>query len=162
MKMKSFSCVGICYLIKVRMMKDKKYRRGLQNMDVDKEEKQPISIKKILESNEMDYEKFEDIYDPILETELTTEDSPISKILDYEEKEEDREGEDDEEEASVFSQRLWNSFLQKIKNWIFYFNISTLEVSWQTKYCDEVLWIHSFNQSVLLRISIDNVYIKIV
>ena len=98
------------------MMKDKKYRRGLQNMDVDKEEKQPISIKKILESNEMDYEKFEDIYDPILETELTTEDSPISKILDYEGKEEDREGEDDEEEASVFSQRLWNSFLQKIKN----------------------------------------------
>ena len=65
------------------MMKDKKYRRGLQNMDVDKEEKQPISIKKILESNEMDYEKFEDIYDPILETELTTEDGPINKILDW-------------------------------------------------------------------------------
>ena len=99
------------------MMKDKKYRRGLQNMDVDKEEKQPVSIKKILESNEMDYEKFEDIYDPILETELTTEDSPINKILEYEEKEEDRErDEDEEEEASVFSQRLWNSFLQKIKN----------------------------------------------
>merc|ERR1711860_304803 len=101
--MKSFSCVGICYLIKVRMMKDKKYRRGLQNMDVDKEEKQPISIKKILESNEMDYEKFEDIYDPILETELTTEDSPISKILDYEGKEEDREGEDDEENTDASS-----------------------------------------------------------
>ena len=71
-------------------------------------EKQPISIKKILESNEMDYEKFEDIYDPILETELTTEDSPISKILDYEGKEEDREGEDDEEEASVFSHLAFN------------------------------------------------------
>ena len=99
------------------MMKDKKYRRGLQNMDVDKEEKEPISIKKILESNEMDYEKFEDIYDPMLETELTTEDGPIKKILEYEEKEEDREKvEDEEEEASVFSQRLWNSFLQKIKN----------------------------------------------
>ena len=93
------------------MMKDKKYRRGLQRLDVEKDEKQPS----LLESNEMDYGKFEDIYDPILETELTTHLTTISKNLDYEEKEEDIENNEDDE-ASIFTQRLWNSFLQKIKS----------------------------------------------
>lgn len=113
--MKYFSCVGICYLIKVRMMKDKKYRRGLQSMDVEKDEKQTSSSEKSLESNEMDYGKFEDVYDPILETESTTHFVTINKNLDYEEREENIEKEEDDE-ASVFSKRLWNSFLQKIKS----------------------------------------------
>ena len=96
-------------------MKDKKYRRGLQSMDVEKDEKQSSS-EKSLESNEMDYGKFEDIYDPILsETEATTHLATINKNLDYEEREEEIENEEDDE-ASVFSKRLWNSFLQKIKN----------------------------------------------
>ena len=30
-----FSCVGICYLIKVRMMKDRKYKRGLQHLEIE-------------------------------------------------------------------------------------------------------------------------------
>ena len=113
--MKYFSCVGICYLIKVRMMKDKKYRRGLQRLDVEKDEKQPSSLEKSLESNEMDYGKFEDIYDPILETELTTHLATINTNLDYEEEEGDIENNEDDE-ASIFTQRLWNSFLQKIKS----------------------------------------------
>ena len=101
-------------------MKDKKYRRGLQNMDVEIKEEEPSSNKKIFENNdnELDYEKFEDIYDPILETELTTQykiEKTINTNFDYEENEESRE-EGGDEEASVFSQRLWNSFLQKIKN----------------------------------------------
>ena len=84
-------------------------------MDVEKDEKQSSS-EKSLESNEMDYGKFEDIYDPILsETEATTHLATINKNLDYEEREEDIEKEEDDE-ASVFSKRLWNSFLQKIKN----------------------------------------------
>lgn len=97
------------------MMKDKKYRRGLQRLDIEKDEKQPSSLEKSLESNEMDYGKFEDIYDPILETELTTHLTTISMNLDYEEKEGDIENNEDDE-ASIFTQRLWNSFLQKIKN----------------------------------------------
>lgn len=101
------------------MMKDKKYRRGLQNMDDEIKEEQQSSNKKILENNdnEMDYEKFEDIYDPILETELTTQyniEKTINTNFDYEENDENSE-EDEDEETSVFSQRLWNSFLQKIK-----------------------------------------------
>ena len=97
-------------------MKDKKYRRGLQSMDVEKDEKQTSSSEKSIESNEMDYGKFEDIYEPILsETEATTHLATINKNLDYEEREEDIEKEEDDE-ASVFSKRLWNSFLQKIKN----------------------------------------------
>ena len=104
------------------MMKDKKYRRGLQNMDDEIKEEQPSFNKEILENNnnEMDYEKFEDIYDPILETELTTQykiEKTVNTNFDYkdEENQEDMD-EDEDEEASVFSQRLWNSFLQKIKN----------------------------------------------
>lgn len=102
------------------MMKDKKYRRGLQNMDDEIKEEKPSFNKEILENNnnEMDYEKFEDIYDPILETELTTQykiDKTVNTNFDEEENEEER-AEDEDEEASVFSQRLWNSFLQKIKN----------------------------------------------
>ena len=102
------------------MMKDKKYRRGLQNMDDEIKEEKPSFNKEILENNnnEMDYEKFEDIYDPILETELTTQykiDKTVYTNFDEEENEEER-AEDEDEEASVFSQRLWNSFLQKIKN----------------------------------------------
>ena len=97
-------------------MKDKKYRRGLQSMDVEKDEKQTSSSEKSLESNEMDYGKFEDIYDPILsETEATTHLATINKNLDYEEREEEIDNEEDDE-ASVFSKRLWNSFLQKIKS----------------------------------------------
>ena len=101
-------------------MKDKKYRRGLQNMDDEIKEEKPSFNKEILENNnnEMDYEKFEDIYDPILETELTTQykiDKTVNTNFDEEENEEER-AEDEDEEASVFSQRLWNSFLQKIKN----------------------------------------------
>ena len=78
------------------MMKDKKYRRGLQNMDVENKEEQPSSNEKIFENNdnELDYEKFEDIYDPILETELTTQykiEKTINTNFDYEENEESRE-----------------------------------------------------------------------
>ena len=89
-------------------------------MDDEIKEEKPSFNKEILENNnnEMDYEKFEDIYDPILETELTTQykiDKTVNTNFDEEENEEER-AEDEDEEASVFSQRLWNSFLQKIKN----------------------------------------------
>ena len=91
-------------------------------MDDEIKEEQPSFNKEILENNnnEMDYEKFEDIYDPILETELTTQykiEKTVNTNFDYkdEENQEDMD-EDEDEEASVFSQRLWNSFLQKIKN----------------------------------------------
>ena len=85
-------------------------------MDVEKDEKQSSSEKSLESNNEMDYGKFEDIYDPILsETEATTHLATINKNLDYEEREEEIENEEDDE-ASVFSKRLWNSFLQKIKD----------------------------------------------
>ena len=85
-------------------------------MDVEKEETQSsTSIEKSLESNEIDYEKFESIYDPILEMELTTHfASSLNMSDDYEE--EDEVENDENEESSVFTQRLWNSFLQKIKS----------------------------------------------
>ena len=94
-----FSCVGICYLIKVRMMKDRKYRRGLQHLDIE-------------ETNEINdieehYEEYtlhdvEEAYDVTEEMEITetttifpTESSTSS-------------------EPSIYSQLLWNSFLKKI------------------------------------------------
>ena len=88
-------------------MKDRKYRRGLQGLD--EELKKTSSIENTMESNEiLDYKSLEEIIDPIVETEVTTN-SVVSTTVSV------GVGAK-QDEASVFTQLLWNSFLQKTKN----------------------------------------------
>ena len=88
-------------------MKDRKYRRGLQGLD--EELKKTSLIENTMESNEiLDYKSLEEIFDPTVETEVTTISVVSTTVLVGVVAKQD--------EASVFTQLLWNSFLQKTKN----------------------------------------------
>ena len=88
-------------------MKDRKYRRGLQGLD--EELKKTSSIENTMESNEiLDYKSLEEIFDPTVETEVSTISVVSTTVLVGVVAKQD--------EASVFTQLLWNSFLQKTKN----------------------------------------------
>ena len=88
-------------------MKDRKYRRGLQGLD--EELKKTSSIENTMESNEiLDYNSLEEIFDPTVQTEVTTISVVSTTVLVGVVAKQD--------EASVFTQLLWNSFLQKTKN----------------------------------------------
>ena len=88
-------------------MKDRKYRRGLQGLD--EELKKTSSTENTMESNEiLDYKSLEEIFDPTVETEETTISVVSTTVLVGVVAKQD--------EASVFTQLLWNSFLQKTKN----------------------------------------------
>ena len=81
------SCVGICHLIRLKMKKDKKFRRSFQ-------EKPAVSVTDL----DVDYRE----YDLQLTTmgytiETTTGQPPVT-------------------DPSIYSRLLWNSFLRKIES----------------------------------------------
>ena len=93
-----YSCVGICYLIRLRMMKDKKYRRGLQNSITEDEEQNDVSE---------DYDEFDQEQEDFsTEKNESTEVTTTATVED---------AEDNNNDNSVFSQLLWNSFMKKIE-----------------------------------------------